>query len=75
MVRQLHEGVGGLRQETGNLVSALKRPSTRGSWGEIQLRNVIEMAGMIEHCDFLEQSTIRSEDGRAAPGRARQAAG
>jgi DNA recombination protein RmuC len=67
MVRQLHEGVGGLRQETGNLVSALKRPSTRGSWGEIQLRNVIEMAGMIEHCDFLEQSTIRSEDGALRP--------
>jgi DNA recombination protein RmuC len=67
MVRQLHEGVGGLRQETGNLVSALKRPSTRGSWGEIQLRNVIEMAGMIEHCDFLEQSTIHSEDGPLRP--------
>jgi DNA recombination protein RmuC len=56
MVRQLHEGVGGLRQETGNLVSALKRPSTRGSWGEIQLRNVI-----------LEQSTIQSEDGPLRP--------
>jgi DNA recombination protein RmuC len=67
MVRQLHEGVGGLRQETGNLVSALKRPSTRGSWGEIQLRNVIEMAGMVEHCDFLEQSTIQSEDGPLRP--------
>jgi DNA recombination protein RmuC len=67
MVRQLHEGVGGLRQETGNLVSALKRPSTRGSWGEIQLRNVIEMAGMIEHCDFLEQSTIQSEEGALRP--------
>ena len=67
MVRQLHEGVGGLRQETGNLVSALKRPNTRGSWGEIQLRNVIEMAGMIEHCDFLEQSTVRSEDGALRP--------
>lgn len=67
MVRQLHEGVGGLRAETGNLVSALKRPSTRGSWGEIQLRNVIEMAGMIEHCDFLEQSTIRSEEGPLRP--------
>jgi DNA recombination protein RmuC len=67
MVRQLHEGVGGLRQETGNLVSALKRPSTRGSWGEIQLRNVIEMAGMIEHCDFLEQSTIQSDDGPLRP--------
>lgn len=67
MVRQLHEGVGGLRQETGNLVSALKRPSTRGSWGEIQLRNVIEMAGMVEHCDFLEQSTVRSDEGALRP--------
>jgi DNA recombination protein RmuC len=67
MVRQLHEGVGGLRQETGNLVSALKRPSTRGSWGEIQLRNVIEMAGMVEHCDFLEQSTVQSDDGPLRP--------
>ncbi|HTC60744.1 MAG TPA: DNA recombination protein RmuC [Solirubrobacteraceae bacterium] len=67
MVRQLHEGVGGLRQETGNLVSALKRPNTRGSWGEIQLRNVIEMAGMIEHCDFLEQSTVQSDDGALRP--------
>jgi DNA recombination protein RmuC len=67
MVRQLHEGVGGLRQETGNLVSALKRPSTRGSWGEIQLRNVIEMAGMVEHCDFLEQSTIQSDEGALRP--------
>ncbi len=67
MVRQLHEGVGSLRLETGNLVSALKRPSTRGSWGEIQLRNVIEMAGMIEHCDFLEQSTVQSEEGALRP--------
>lgn len=67
MVRQLHEGVGTLRAETGNLVSALKRPSTRGSWGEIQLRNVIEMAGMVEHCDFLEQSTISTEEGMLRP--------
>jgi DNA recombination protein RmuC len=67
MVRQLHEGVGGLRQETGNLVTALKRPATRGAWGEIQLRNVIEMAGMVEHCDFLEQSTIRSDEGTLRP--------
>ena len=59
MVRQLGEGVGTLRQETGNLVTALKRPSTRGSWGEIQLRNVVEMAGMVSHCDFVEQSTIQ----------------
>jgi DNA recombination protein RmuC len=67
MVRQLSEGVGTLRQETGNLASALKRPTTRGSWGEIQLRRVIEMAGMVDHCDFSEQSTIHTEDGRLRP--------
>jgi DNA recombination protein RmuC len=67
MVRQLNDGVGTLRQETGNLVSALKRPSTRGSWGEIQLRNVVEMAGMVSHCDFVEQSTITTDDGRLRP--------
>src|SRR5271157_1694955 len=67
MIRQLGEGVGSLRQETGNLVSALKRPSTRGSWGEIQLRNVVEMAGMVSHCDFLEQHTIQTDDGMLRP--------
>jgi DNA recombination protein RmuC len=67
MVRQLHEGVGSLRQETGNLVSALKRPSTRGSWGEIQLRNVIEMAGMVAHCDFVAQGTISTDEGALRP--------
>jgi DNA recombination protein RmuC len=67
MVRQLGEGVGTLRQETGNLVSALKRPSTRGSWGEIQLRNVVEMAGMVSHCDFVEQATITTADGMLRP--------
>jgi DNA recombination protein RmuC len=67
MVRQLGDGVGSLRAETGNLVTALKRPSTRGSWGEIQLRNVVEMAGMVSHCDFLEQSTIQTDDGALRP--------
>ncbi|HEY4429184.1 MAG TPA: DNA recombination protein RmuC [Solirubrobacteraceae bacterium] len=67
MLRQLGEGVGTLRQETGNLVSALKRPSTRGSWGEIQLRNVVEMAGMVSHCDFVEQRTIQTGDGTLRP--------
>jgi DNA recombination protein RmuC len=67
MVRALGEGVGTLRQETGNLVSALRRPSTRGSWGEIQLRNVVEMAGMVAHCDFVEQSTIATGDGVLRP--------
>jgi DNA recombination protein RmuC len=67
MVRQLGEGVGTLRQEAGNLVTALKRPSTRGSWGEIQLRNVVEMAGMVAHCDFVEQSTIQTGEGTLRP--------
>jgi DNA recombination protein RmuC len=67
MVRQLGDGVGTLRQETGNLVSALKRPATRGSWGEIQLRNVVEMAGMVSHCDFVEQSTIQTGEGALRP--------
>ena len=67
MVRQLGEGVGTLRQEAGNLVSALKRPTTRGAWGEIQLRNVVEMAGMVSHCDFVEQSTIQTGEGALRP--------
>ncbi|MHB8242384.1 MAG: DNA recombination protein RmuC [Solirubrobacteraceae bacterium] len=67
MVRQLGDGVGTLRQEAGNLVSALKRPSTRGAWGEIQLRNVVEMAGMVSHCDFVEQSTIQTGEGMLRP--------
>jgi DNA recombination protein RmuC len=67
MVSQLRDGVGSLSKETGNLVSALKRPSTRGSWGEIQLRNVVEMAGMVAHCDFVEQSTINGGDGQLRP--------
>jgi DNA recombination protein RmuC len=67
MFRQVGDGLSALRQETGSLVGALKRPSTRGSWGEIQLRNVIEMAGMISHCDFTEQTTIETSDGRLRP--------
>ncbi len=67
MVRSLGEGVGSLQRETGNLVGALKRPSTRGSWGEIQLRNVVEMAGMVAHCDFVEQSTIQTGEGALRP--------
>jgi DNA recombination protein RmuC len=67
MIRHLGDGVGSLRQETGNLVSALKRPATRGSWGEIQLRNVVEMAGMVSHCDFVEQSTIQTGEGTLRP--------
>lgn len=66
-MRSLSEAHRELRSETSNLVAALRSPQARGRWGEMQLRRVVEMAGMIEHCDFVCQITERSEDGRLRP--------
>jgi len=56
-----------LQRETRNLVTALRRPEVRGQWGEMTLRRLAELAGMVEHCDFAEQVHVGGEDGALRP--------
>ena len=66
-LRSLAESGERLRTETGALVTALRKPNTRGQWGQMQLRNVVEAAGMIRHCDFCEQSSLPGDESTLRP--------
>jgi DNA recombination protein RmuC len=67
-LRTLTETGEKLRTETGALVTALRKPNTRGQWGQMQLRNVVELAGMVRYCDFAEQSSLGAAgDGALRP--------
>ncbi len=66
-LRLMGQGQKELADETETLVRALRAPQVRGQWGEMQLRRVVELAGMLEHCDFIEQATVSTVDGRLRP--------
>ncbi len=66
-LRSLAEAGEKLRTETGALVTALRKPNARGQWGQMQLRNVVELAGMVRHCDFVEQASFTRDDSSMRP--------
>ena len=66
-LRSMAETQSHLQAETSNLVQALRRPEVRGQWGELTLRRVVELAGMVEHCDFYEQESATSEGATSRP--------
>jgi DNA recombination protein RmuC len=66
-LRTVADGQDLLRKETHGLRTALRTPTARGRWGELQLKRVCELAGMVDHCDFTEQTTLHTADGKLRP--------
>ncbi|HET9499798.1 MAG TPA: DNA recombination protein RmuC [Marmoricola sp.] len=66
-VEEMRHSTESLRRETGALATALRRPHVRGRWGELQLKRTVELAGMVEHCDFTQQAGSETDDGRLRP--------